>query len=99
MGGQHRLTMCSSTLRCRRRTSPPRDSRPGTELRQTLPIRRVVGPADVAVLAVHLMADTALTGATYDRRWPAVRLVIDLGGADHGIPRRIWRGGSGWDAG
>ena len=36
------------------------------QLRATLPIRRVVGPADVAALAVHLMANTALTGATYD---------------------------------
>jgi NAD(P)-dependent dehydrogenase (short-subunit alcohol dehydrogenase family) len=36
------------------------------ELRSTLPIRRVVGPADVAALAVHLMTNTALTGATYD---------------------------------
>ena len=31
-----------------------------------LPIRRVVGPADVAALAVHIMSNTALTGATYD---------------------------------
>ena len=36
------------------------------ELRSTLPIRRVVGPADVAALAVHIMSNTALTGATYD---------------------------------
>jgi NAD(P)-dependent dehydrogenase (short-subunit alcohol dehydrogenase family) len=36
------------------------------ELRATLPIRRVVGPADVAALAIHLMTNTALTGATYD---------------------------------
>ena len=36
------------------------------QLRATLPIRRVVGPADVAALAVHLMINTALTGATYD---------------------------------
>jgi NAD(P)-dependent dehydrogenase (short-subunit alcohol dehydrogenase family) len=36
------------------------------ELRRMLPIRRVVGPADVAALAVHIMANTALTGATYD---------------------------------
>jgi NAD(P)-dependent dehydrogenase (short-subunit alcohol dehydrogenase family) len=36
------------------------------ELRRTLPIRRVVGPADVAALAVHIMINTALTGATYD---------------------------------
>ena len=36
------------------------------ELRAALPIGRVVGPADVAALAVHLMANTAVTGATYD---------------------------------
>ena len=36
------------------------------ELRTTLPIGRVVGPADVAALAVHVMTNTALTGATYD---------------------------------
>jgi NAD(P)-dependent dehydrogenase (short-subunit alcohol dehydrogenase family) len=35
-------------------------------LRSTLPIRRVVGPADVAALAVHVMTNTALTGATFD---------------------------------
>jgi NAD(P)-dependent dehydrogenase (short-subunit alcohol dehydrogenase family) len=36
------------------------------QLRATLPIGRVVGPADVAALAIHLMVNTALTGATYD---------------------------------
>jgi NAD(P)-dependent dehydrogenase (short-subunit alcohol dehydrogenase family) len=36
------------------------------QLAGTLPIRRVVGPADVAALAVHLMANTAVTGATFD---------------------------------
>ncbi len=36
------------------------------QLRATLLIRRVVGPADIAALAVHIMANTALTGATYD---------------------------------
>jgi len=36
------------------------------QLRTKLPIRRVVGPADVAALAVHIMVNTALTGATYD---------------------------------
>ena len=36
------------------------------ELRESLPIRRVVGPGDIAALAVHLMMNTALTGATYD---------------------------------
>lgn len=35
------------------------------QLRTTLPIRRVVGPADVAALAVHLMTNTAITGATF----------------------------------
>jgi hypothetical protein len=32
------------------------------QLRTTLPI----GPADVAALAIHLMTNTAVTGATYD---------------------------------
>jgi NAD(P)-dependent dehydrogenase (short-subunit alcohol dehydrogenase family) len=36
------------------------------QLRTTLPIRRVVTPADVGSLAVHIMINTALTGATYD---------------------------------
>ena len=36
------------------------------ELRTTLPIGRVVSAADVAALAVHIMVNTALTGATYD---------------------------------
>ena len=36
------------------------------QLRETLPIRRVVSPADVGALAVHIMINTALTGATYD---------------------------------
>jgi NAD(P)-dependent dehydrogenase (short-subunit alcohol dehydrogenase family) len=37
-----------------------------TELREKLPIGRVVQPEDVAALAVHLMTNTALTGATFD---------------------------------
>ena len=36
------------------------------QLRATLPIGRVVVPEDVAALAVHIMINTALTGATYD---------------------------------
>jgi NAD(P)-dependent dehydrogenase (short-subunit alcohol dehydrogenase family) len=36
------------------------------ELRGTLPIGRVVGPADIALLAVQLMTNTAVTGATFD---------------------------------
>ena len=36
------------------------------QLRSTIPIRRVVGAADIAALAVHLMTNTAITGATLD---------------------------------
>ena len=36
------------------------------ELRAKLPIGRVVTAADVAALAVHLITNSALTGATYD---------------------------------
>jgi len=36
------------------------------KLRSSLPIRRVVGPRDIAALAVHVMTNTALTGATFD---------------------------------
>ena len=36
------------------------------QLSTTLPIRRVVGPQDIAALAVHLMTNTAVTGATFD---------------------------------
>jgi len=36
------------------------------ELREKLPIRRVVAAEDVAAVAVHLMVNTALTGATFD---------------------------------
>jgi len=38
----------------------------GNQLRTALPIEPVVGPADVAALAVHIMTNTALRGATYD---------------------------------
>jgi hypothetical protein len=57
----------SRTRRCRRRTSPPTGSKPGARscARRS---RSAVwsGPADVAALAVHLMTNIALTGATYD---------------------------------
>jgi len=36
------------------------------ELRATLPIGRVVEPGDLAALAVHLMVNTAITGAAID---------------------------------
>jgi NAD(P)-dependent dehydrogenase (short-subunit alcohol dehydrogenase family) len=36
------------------------------QLRTSLPIRRVVGPADVAAIAIHIMINETLTGATYD---------------------------------
>ena len=35
------------------------------QLETTLPIRRVIGPADIAALAVHLMTNTAVTAATF----------------------------------
>jgi NAD(P)-dependent dehydrogenase (short-subunit alcohol dehydrogenase family) len=38
----------------------------GDDLRSSLPLARVVCLADVAELAVHLMADPAVTGASYD---------------------------------
>ena len=36
------------------------------QLRASLPIRRVVGPEDVAALAIDLMTNPAVTGATFD---------------------------------
>jgi NAD(P)-dependent dehydrogenase (short-subunit alcohol dehydrogenase family) len=36
------------------------------ELRRTVPTGRVVEPEDVAALAVHIMTNPALTGATFD---------------------------------
>jgi NAD(P)-dependent dehydrogenase (short-subunit alcohol dehydrogenase family) len=36
------------------------------QLRAALPIGRVIGPADIARLAVHIMANTALTSGTYN---------------------------------
>ena len=36
------------------------------ELRAMLPIRRVIGAADIAALALHLMTNTAVTGATFE---------------------------------
>jgi NAD(P)-dependent dehydrogenase (short-subunit alcohol dehydrogenase family) len=35
-------------------------------LGSNLPIGRTINPADVAALAVHLMTNTAVTGATFD---------------------------------
>ena len=53
--------------------SPSSASSPGDrigqrrdQLRTALPTGRVVGAADVAALAVHLMTNTAVTGATFD---------------------------------
>ena len=36
------------------------------QLCRALPIHRVVGPADIAMLAIQLMRNSALTGATFD---------------------------------
>jgi NAD(P)-dependent dehydrogenase (short-subunit alcohol dehydrogenase family) len=38
----------------------------GDQVGTTPPIGRVVGAADIAALAVHLMTNTAVTGATFD---------------------------------
>jgi hypothetical protein len=38
----------------------------GTLPAATRPVRRVVGPAAIAALAVHLMTNTAVTGVTFD---------------------------------
>jgi NAD(P)-dependent dehydrogenase (short-subunit alcohol dehydrogenase family) len=43
-----------------------RDRARREQLESTLPIRRLVGPADVAALAVHLMMNTAITGGTFE---------------------------------
>jgi NAD(P)-dependent dehydrogenase (short-subunit alcohol dehydrogenase family) len=36
------------------------------QLRETLPVRRVIEASDVADLALHLMTNTAITGVVYD---------------------------------
>jgi NAD(P)-dependent dehydrogenase (short-subunit alcohol dehydrogenase family) len=49
--------------------APTPGDRPTTrreQLATTLPIRRIVGPGDVAALAVHLMTNTAITGGTFE---------------------------------
>ena len=55
-----------STRRCRPRCSATRSTQRREQLRATLPIGRVVSPANIAALAVHLMTNTAITGATFD---------------------------------
>jgi NAD(P)-dependent dehydrogenase (short-subunit alcohol dehydrogenase family) len=62
LGGVSPPQSCSADPVRPARLYPP----PSRALRTTLPIKRVVGPADVAPLAIHVMANTALTGATYD---------------------------------
>jgi NAD(P)-dependent dehydrogenase (short-subunit alcohol dehydrogenase family) len=55
------------------------------ELRTTLPIRRVVGPQDVAALALHLMTNTALTGRDLrHRRRPAAPAMSGVRGSGQG---------------
>jgi NAD(P)-dependent dehydrogenase (short-subunit alcohol dehydrogenase family) len=53
--------------------------------RNPLPVGRVSGPDEVAALAVHVMANPALSGATYD---------LDRG--QQLLPRAMWRSGSSW---
>ncbi len=62
------------------------------ELRATLPIGRVVGPADVAALAVHLMTNTAHHRRDVrHRRRTAVRLKTAGGKNEHHEHRRTRR--------
>jgi NAD(P)-dependent dehydrogenase (short-subunit alcohol dehydrogenase family) len=68
------------------------------QLRATLPIGRVVGPADVAALAVHIMTNTALTGATYDIDGGQQLVPGGLSGGisgQHDHPRSCWNTGTG----
>jgi NAD(P)-dependent dehydrogenase (short-subunit alcohol dehydrogenase family) len=49
--------------------APSLDNRLSTRREQpqtTPPIRRTVGPGDIAALAVHLMTNTAITGGTFE---------------------------------
>jgi NAD(P)-dependent dehydrogenase (short-subunit alcohol dehydrogenase family) len=62
----NRSRQALSTRRCRRRCWATGIGELREQLRTTLPIGRVVGPADIASLAVHLMTNTAVTGATFD---------------------------------
>ena len=64
--GQPHRAPASWTPRCRPSLLGDQLEARRDELRATLPIGRVVGPADVAALAVHIMSNTALAGATYD---------------------------------
>jgi NAD(P)-dependent dehydrogenase (short-subunit alcohol dehydrogenase family) len=76
------------------------------QLRAALPIGRVVGPDDVAALAVHIMINTALTGATYDvdggqqlnqqrlghaQRPDVQRALLEQGAGDRGGDERVHR--------
>jgi NAD(P)-dependent dehydrogenase (short-subunit alcohol dehydrogenase family) len=49
-----------------REVTPPRIIDGEGDQVDRLPIGRVVGPADIAALAIHLMTNTAVTGATFD---------------------------------
>ena len=53
------------------------------QLRTTLPIGRVVGPEDIASLAVHLMTNTAVTGATFDIDGGQQLVTLTTKGARH----------------
>jgi hypothetical protein len=76
------------------------------ELCTTLPIGRVVGHADVAALAVHIMTNAALTGATYDidgrqqfRLLVGWTPVVRPEGGGHGVPGEARHHRSGGDTG
>ncbi len=84
----------SSTPPCRRRLLGDHLDARREQLRATLPIGRVVGPADIAALALHLMTNTAVTRSDLrHRRRPAARgRVIDVSDALDRLHRLRHRG-------
>ena len=56
----------SSTRRCRRRSSATSSTTAASSSARRCRSAAWSAPADVAALAVHIMTNTALTGATYD---------------------------------
>ena len=60
------IAPASSIRRSRPRCTATGSASAASSSGRTLPIGRVVGPADIAALAVHLMTDTAVTGVTFD---------------------------------
>jgi enoyl-[acyl-carrier-protein] reductase (NADH) len=56
----------SSAVTSRAAAAASGSTRGASNCDASLPIRRVVGPEDVAALAIDLTTNTAVTGATFD---------------------------------